>query len=58
MSRICIVSVVGLIALAYAGTFFLEVAHPQKLVATGLSRNGLSAVAMQSTPTREENADW
>jgi hypothetical protein len=57
MSRICIVSVVGLIALAYAGSFFFPVTDPQILVATGLGRNGLSALAMQST-TPEENADW
>jgi len=56
MSRICIVSVVGLIALAYAGSFFLAVAHPQRLVATGLSRSGSPAVAMQSMA--REDADW
>jgi hypothetical protein len=57
VSRICIVSVVGLIGLAYAGPFFFPVTDPQILVTTGLGRNGLSALAMQST-TPEENADW
>ena len=57
MSRICIVSVVGLIALAYAGSFFLEAAHPQRLVATGLSRSGSPAALAMRSMARED-ADW
>jgi hypothetical protein len=56
MSRIYIGAGVGLIALAcaYAGSLLFSVTHPQTLVATGLDRGGLSAVAMRPAMDEED----